>query len=438
MTDYRILTLYRFVPLVVPDHCIDGALSSDAVDQLAQLQTELRTTLRKSCVKGTILIAPEGVNGTICYPFTPCDDHNEGDPVERYLTSHPLFGGPLLRRRTSINDGQAFQRLKVKIKKEIVTIGPNRYLANPLALKGKYLSSSEWDEMAILDPDVLVIDTRNTYEVGIGTFEGAIDPNTNEFHELPNYLEKLAKAYDWGANTEKKTVEEKKDDGGAMRKMKSPPKAIAMFCTGGIRCEKSTSYALQSGLFPKDLPIYHLEGGILAYLDHVAEKKRECHGVDDDDDGSRTESTMVETVGRSTFKGECFVFDNRVAVTEGLKPTTKYVSCHGCRGPMDRRLLEPLFASSIGDDVNDVGKDRIDTEFKRFRELAQGIPDLPQLRCDSVTTRFYLPGLTCPRCHASTTKESLERFIERERQVEIANREGKPHFQDLGGTGVVR
>ena len=105
---------------------------------------------------------------------------------------------------------------------------------------------------------------------------------------------------------------------------------------------------------------------------------------------------------------------------------------------MDRRLLEPLSASSYGDNVNKIGKDRILTEFDRFRELARGIPDLSQLRCDSETNRIYLPGLTCPRCHASTTKESLKRFAEREQQVEIANREGKPHFQDLGGTGVGR
>jgi len=451
---YRILALYRFVPLVElhDDRLVED---DDVSQQLKQLQNELLLSLRKHDVKGTILLAPEGINGTICYPFTPRDDNtrddnDDGDLVHQYLTSHPTFGGPLLRTRTSISkEGQAFQRLKVKIKNEIVTIGrTTKCLANPLATKGQYITPAEWDECAILDPNVLVIDTRNSYEIDIGTFHGAINPNTNEFHQLPTYLATMAKEYDWQSgntdNEESDEREEKKNDGSGDKggsatssrgyisegrnKLPPPPKAIAMFCTGGIRCEKSTSYAIQSGLFPTGLPIYHLEGGILAYLDYIAtEKKKKQREVDDADDGRTTDEEEQKKV--STFEGECFVFDKRVAVSEGLKPTIKYVSCHGCRGPMDRRLLEESLtptSSSLNDDDDD------DVEIERFRILTQGIVNLPLLRYDGLTKRYYLPGLTCPRCHATTTRESLERFIERERQVEIAKREGKSHFQDLG------
>ena len=468
---YRILALYRFVPLVEL-HDDDRLVEDDDVvrQQLKQLQNELLVSLRKYDVKGTILLAPEGINGTICYPFTSLDDdsntqeydnNDDGDLVKRYLSSHPKFGGPLLRTRLSISkEGQAFQRLKVKIKNEIVTIGhTTKCLANPLSIKGQYITPAEWDKYAILDPNVLVIDTRNAYEVDIGTFHGALNPNTNEFHQLPTYLATMAKEYNWQSESrytdheENNEREEKMNDapsgdnGGSnstslvdtsegRKKLLPPPKAIAMFCTGGIRCEKSTSYALQSGLFPTELPIYHLEGGILAYLDYIAatkeKKKTKQYEGDDTDDGQTTDDEEQKKV-ISTFVGECFVFDKRVAVSEGLKPTTKYVSCHGCRGPMDRRLLDESLTPTSGTTNNDMYDNCDDeTEIERFRILTQGISDLPLLRYDGLTKRCYLPGLTCPRCHATTTRESLERFIERERQVEIAKREGKSHFQDLG------
>eukprot|EP00984_Skeletonema_dohrnii_P005736 scaffold2029_cov67-Skeletonema_dohrnii-CCMP3373.AAC.1 len=188
------------------------------------------------------------------------------------------------------------------------------------------------------DPNVLVIDTRNSYEIDIGSFESAVDPRTRHFSEFPEYLERLAGEYDWSQRDQEQQGEDKKqvqNDGNGdgsnetssneqPTKKKAPPTAIAMFCTGGIRCEKATSYALQSNLFPQNLPIYHLEGGILSYLDDVAKREKQ-----EEEEGSS-----------STFHGECFVFDKRVALTEGLEPSNKYISCHGCRGPMDRRLLE--------------------------------------------------------------------------------------------------
>jgi len=179
----------------------------------------------------------------------------------------------------------------------------------------------------------------------------------------------------------------------------------------------------------------------------------------------------VRTMGPGIVRrGECFVFDKRVAVSAGLRPSTRYVSCHGCRGPMDRRLLLSRRRSSsssssssspangdvaedahsgFDDEINSDGGgvdvdpaggddgnkaedgDEAEEEKERHLEMARGIPDLPPLRYDAHTRRHYLPGLTCPRCHASTTRISLERFAERERQLELCRREGRAHFQDL-------
>jgi predicted sulfurtransferase len=605
-TEFRILALYRFVPLIPLPllECwngsgSDGGGGGDDDDEqppapaiipperhptLLALQSELATTLRKHHVKGTILLAPEGINGTICYPVrrsrlscgSGTDSHvvdndttkDTYDPVANYLKTHPLFGGPDLRTRLSVwkenddddkdkhdNDGQklpmptplnqpppkqAFHRLKIKIKAEIVTLGlgrnvtdddeveirnlsksngianttatslsesslptsyihrykSNHQLSNPLTVKGQYLSPDQWDNIAIRNPNILVIDTRNTYEIDIGTFETAIDPHTKNFSDLPQYLERLAEEYDWstyssdGNGCVGSGIREEKDmddrnsavdntwiarpssasiSSSSMTTTKTtampkkpPPEGIAMFCTGGIRCEKATSYAIQSNLFPKGLPIYHLAGGILAYLDHVAtrtdegvggekSKENETEGEEECEpstgasegnvDCATTNSKMncknqkpSSSHMKSTFHGECFVFDKRVAVTEGLRPSKTYISCHGCRGPMDYRLmLQPPHAG----DRNSTDDEAVVSgpEAAKYQALAAGIPDLPPLRYDIKTRRHYLPGLTCPRCHASTTRESLERFAERNRQVEICNREGRAHFQDLGGDG---
>mmetsp|Transcript_30072 Transcript_30072/g.72619 ORF Transcript_30072/g.72619 Transcript_30072/m.72619 type:complete len:530 (+) Transcript_30072:77-1666(+) len=519
--EYRILALYRFVPIVasnnsftVSDVSGEGITWDEATlmahperhPTLRTLQLELLSTLRGYDVKGTLLIAPEGINGTICYPFPPptikaAEDsprERDEDPVANYLKNHPLFGGTHLRTRLSVwkeeeNGQQAFHRLKIKIKAEIVTLGLGRplidrkpvdcvhhedkshereerielmdqtienkasqsssiastiisasnglsqrhisnKLANPLATKGHYLSPTQWDE-ACRNPDILVIDTRNTYEIEIGTFESAVDPKTQNFSDFPGYLEKLAGEYDWSGYDGKKEAKNNSNkadssNGNSINGKKPPPQGIAMFCTGGIRCEKATSYAIQSSLFPKELPIYHLDGGILAYLDDVA--KREKGG--DGSNGEQQENDAQSRQNRSSktiFHGECFVFDKRVAVAEGLKPSSNYISCHGCRGPMNRRLLLPFNDAGIGTSTNFGVTDQRE-EAERYKALAQGIRNLPQLRYDSSSKRHYLPGLTCPRCHASATRESLERFAQRGRQMEICAREGKSHFQDQG------
>ena len=179
----------------------------------------------------------------------------------------------------SYSSKDSFNRMKVRLKKEIVTIGntevnPNKYI-------GKYIEPNDWNEL-ISDPNTILIDTRNEYEVAIGTFKGAINPKTKSFRDLPNWI--------------KNNLENEDDD--------YKDKKIAMFCTGGIRCEKSTSYLVQKGF----TNVSHLKGGILKYLENIPKKK-------------------------SLWDGECFVFDQRVSVAEELKPGS-YLMCHGCRMPL--------------------------------------------------------------------------------------------------------
>ena len=465
---YRILALYRFVPLATPEEAESAALSA--------LRTELLGALRRHDVKGTLLIAPEGINGTISYTYAPsasgdtdtatssadlCDSPDESstrpddsvnkqspsdpasndDPVRTYLTTHPLFGGPELRVRFSqwTSTSPPFHRLKVKIKSEIVTLGlgrpmvhrtprydPNERvecnrLADPNSTKGTYLSPAEWDD-ACRDPDILVIDTRNRYEIDIGTFEGAIDPGTENFSDFPSYLEKLAGEYDWEDNSDAGTGRRAnpRDDQSAVACKKKPPKGIAMFCTGGIRCEKATSFTLQSKLFPSELPIYHLEGGILAYLDDVAKRKHSEDGQDGSSEDRKENS--------STFHGECFVFDKRVAVTDGLRPSSDYSSCHGCRGPIEKRLLDPSTRCTAG-----MSREAMERHDALVSGLEQsGLGKLPPLCHDAKSGGSYIPGLTCPRCHDNTNRDSLEKFAMRRLQVELCGRDGRCHFEDRG------
>ena len=312
ITEYRILALYRFTPLVTSntESWDEQSLMKhpERHPQLLQLQSELYATLRRYETRGTLLIAPEGINGTICYPYPPPTTHdndanntaevqkydNEDDPVKSFISNHPLFGGEGLRTRSSVwkehsthssedcvdnnntssdesntqasssnnnnnsRPQQAFQRLKIKIKPEIVTLGLGRpitnhithtpaptihryaqnQLANPNITKGTYLNPQQWDE-AMRDPNVLVIDTRNSYEIDIGSFESAVDPKTKHFSEFPEYLEKLAGEYDWDQSLagQSQTGENGDDNDAAssdkpQSKKKAPPTAIAMFCTG--------------------------------------------------------------------------------------------------------------------------------------------------------------------------------------------------------------
>jgi len=218
-------------------------------------------------VKGSLLLAQEGINGTIAGP-------REGiDAVLAHIRALP--GCSALEWKESHAPDMPFGRMKVRLKREIVTMGQPD--VDPLAGTGHYVDPADWNEL-ISAPDVAVIDTRNDYEVAIGTFDGAIDPGTKSFGEFPQW---------WEDN-----------------RHRFHNKRIAMFCTGGIRCEKSTNYLLGQGV----QDVYHLKGGILKYLEEMPAE-------------------------HSLWQGACFVFDQRVSVEHGLKPGP-HIMCHACRRPL--------------------------------------------------------------------------------------------------------
>lgn len=233
-------------------------------------------------ITGTLLIAPEGINGTIAGSRAGID------AILSHLKSLPGFAA--LDWKESHSAQPPFGRLKVRLKREIVTM--NQPQVDPQAGTGHYVDPKDWNAL-ISAPDVAVIDTRNDYEVAIGTFDGAVDPQTKSFGEFPAW---------WAEN-----------------RHRFHNKRIAMFCTGGIRCEKSTNYLLGEGV--ED--VYHLKGGILKYLEEVP--------ADD-----------------STWQGECFVFDNRVSVGHGLK-VGPHSLCHACRRPL---RPEDLKADSFEEGVS--------------------------------------------------------------------------------------
>ena len=249
-----------------------------AMAELPALQAELRAFAEAGGVRGTILLAEEGVNGTISGPEVG---------VQAVLAKlRQLPGLTQLEAKFSAAPEQAFHRLKVRIKREIVTMGCPT--VKPAEQVGTYVPPQQWDAL-IRDPDTLVLDTRNAYEVAVGTFEGAIDPGTESFREFPGWVERELRPL----------VEQRQ------------PKAIAMFCTGGIRCEKSTAYLLQQGF----TNVHHLQGGILRYLEEMPEQG-------------------------TSWQGECFVFDQRVSVNHQLEPGS-YSLCHACGlplSPADREL----------------------------------------------------------------------------------------------------
>lgn len=264
----------------------------------------LREPLLELCLKeqitGTLLLAHEGINGTIA------GSRNGINAVIAHIKSLP--GCDNFEWKESTASEKPFPRMKVKLKKEIVTLGqPN---VDPTAHVGNYVDPQDWNEL-IQSPDVVTIDTRNDYEVGIGTFKGAIDPETETFRDFPKW---------W---------EENKD--------RFHNKRVAMFCTGGIRCEKSTNYLLSQGV--ED--VYHLKGGILKYLEEVPQEE-------------------------STWEGECFVFDGRVSVGHGLKEGPHHL-CHACRRPILPADLErPEFESGVS--CHQCVDETSERDKERFRE----------------------------------------------------------------------
>lgn len=281
---------------------------------------ELREPLLDAClnagVKGTLLLATEGINGTIAGSRLAIDE------VLAYLKSDARFND--IDHKESLDSELPFYRMKVKLKKEIVTMG--REGIDPKILVGHYVEPQDWNAL-ISDPEVTVIDTRNHYECDIGSFEGAINPQTTTFKEMPAF------------------VDEQLDP--------AEHKKVAMFCTGGIRCEKSTAYLLEQGFDE----VYHLKGGVLKYLEEVPTEQ-------------------------SLWRGECFVFDNRVAVDHDLN-VGSYDQCHGCRHPI--------------------------TEAQK-------------------NSPHYQRGVCCPLCYDRLTIDQKQRFAERQKQIDLAVDRNESHI----------
>ncbi|MDP2817063.1 MAG: rhodanese-related sulfurtransferase [Polaromonas sp.] len=308
MPSFLTAALYKFVTL--PD--------------FTALQTPLQAFCEAQDVRGTLLLAEEGINGTIAGP------EDGVRAVLAHLRSDPRLAG--LAHKESWSLKLPFYRMKVRLKREIVTLGVPGI--NPNQMAGQYVKPQDWNAL-ISEAGVVVVDTRNNYEVGIGTFAGAVDPHTKSFSELPAW------------------VAAQSAPGGLLAEKNGKKPKVAMFCTGGIRCEKSTAFMRTQGFDE----VYHLEGGILKYLETVPEDQ-------------------------SRWQGECFVFDERVSVVHGLA-TGHYDLCRACRDPI-----------SAADKASPL----------------------------------YVPGVSCPGCHDKKTDAQKRGFIERQRQVDYANRQRQPHI----------
>jgi len=243
------------------------------VADTALLRDGLRARCEEAGLLGTILVAREGVNGTLAGRRAAIQ------PVLDWLQSTLSLEDPIEGRWTEADEAP-FRRMRVRLKKEIVTLG--RPDIRPDRVTGRHVGVAEWNAL-ISDPHTLVIDTRNGYEYEVGTFRNAVDPETDSFRDFPRYAEKLAKS--------------------------EPDRKLAMFCTGGIRCEKATALMLELGFSE----VYQLQGGILKYLEEVEDAD-------------------------NLWDGECFVFDTRVAVDRD-RAEGGYVQCHACRRPLSSEEL---------------------------------------------------------------------------------------------------
>ncbi|MCE2563231.1 rhodanese-related sulfurtransferase [Komagataeibacter sp. FNDCF1] len=300
--------------------CVAALYHFTPFEDCAAVRERLLEACHELGIRGILLVAREGINGTIA---------GSDDAIGQILAViRALPGCAGLDVKYSRAPALPFHRMKVRIKREIVTMGVTGL--DPRRDVGHYVPPEDWNAL-ISDPDTIVIDTRNDYEVAIGTFRGAIDPGTSSFREFPQ----------WFRDRREALVQEGRK-----------PK-IAMFCTGGIRCEKATAFVRAEGV--ED--VFHLQGGILKYLETVPEPQ-------------------------SLWDGECFVFDQRVSVGHGLKPGT-FAICHACRTPLSA-------AERAGPD--------------------------------------YEEGVSCPHCRGERTETQRQRYAERERQIQLAERRGTHHL----------
>ncbi len=300
MNQVVVSALYKFVTL----------------EHFTELRKPLLHFMQDQGIRGTILLAREGINGTVA------GSQEAIDALHAWFDTQPGLENIVDKR--SYHQDIPFNRAKVKLKKEIVTLGVEGI--DPKKIVGTYVKPRDWNRL-IADENVTVVDTRNDYEVKIGTFKGAINPETTTFREFPEYV--------------KQHLDPQKN------------RKVAMFCTGGIRCEKSTAYLKELGFDE----VYHLEGGILKYLEEVPESE-------------------------SLWEGECFVFDERVTVNHALEKG-HYLQCHACRFPIT--------------------------------EADKQHPS-------------YVQGVSCHHCINHQTPEQKQRYLEREKQSQLARQRGEPHI----------
>jgi UPF0176 protein len=317
------------MPMPAPDsheHLLVAALYRFArFEHCEGLRAPLARLCREQGIRGTLLLAPEGINGTIAGP---------ADAIAKVLEAiRALPDCAELDVKLSSAATMPFHRMKVRVKREIVTMGQPEI--DPRASAGTYVEPQDWNAL-IADPGTIVIDTRNDYEVAVGTFEGAIDPQTTSFRDFPAWFRR----------------ERERLLGDGRDKSSKPPK-VAMFCTGGIRCEKSTAFLKQEGIDE----VYHLKGGILKYLETVPAEA-------------------------SLWRGECFVFDQRVTISHGLAQG-RYTLCHACRRPVD---------------------------------------------AEDCASPLYEEGVSCPACHSERTEHQRASYRERHRQESLAAAQGRAHI----------
>lgn len=290
MPRFLIIALYHFTPL--PD--------------FEALRAPVFQKCREHEVKGTILLAKEGINGTIA------GLEEDVRKVLTYLSSNARLSG--LMHKESWAEEQPFVRLKVRLKKEIVTMGVPG--VDPTGRVGTYVKPKDWNAL-ISQPDVVLIDARNTYETKMGTFQGAIDPQTDSFQEFPHWVQKAENL--------------------------KPDTRVAMFCTGGIRCEKASSYMLSEGF----KEVYHLEGGILKYLEEIPREE-------------------------SLWDGECYVFDKRVSVDHDLNPG-RFELCMACGFPVEEddkespKYIEGIACPACHDQTSGERKERFAERHKQIQ-----------------------------------------------------------------------
>jgi len=300
MSQIVVCALYKFITL----------------ENFQALRQPLHDVMEANHVRGTLLLAHEGINGTIAGSRVAID------AVLGWLRSDPRLAD--IDCKESFTDSLPFNRAKVKLKKEIVTMGVEGI--DPERVAGTYINPEDWNRL-ISDPDVILVDTRNDYEFKVGTFKNAINPKTESFREFPSFV--------------KENLHPEKHQ------------KVAMFCTGGIRCEKSTAFLKEQGFDE----VYHLKGGILKYLEEVPAQE-------------------------TLWEGECFVFDERVTVNLQLEKGS-YDQCNACRIPI-----------SEADKASDK----------------------------------YQRGVSCPHCYDKVTPARKTRFMERERQMELARQRGEAHI----------